>query len=122
MLKFKPENILLDENFNAKVSDFGLSKQIDRYISRVMTGMRGTPGYLAPEWLTSMVIEKVDVYSFGVVVMEILYGRRNIDYSQTEDNHHLIKLLKEISKINELSDLIEKNSVIPNYMKMKLLM
>ncbi|XP_078175161.1 G-type lectin S-receptor-like serine/threonine-protein kinase SD2-5 [Carex rostrata] len=105
----KPENILLDENFDAKVSDFGLSKLIDRDMSRVMTGMRGTPGYLAPEWLTAMVSEKVDVYSFGVVVMEILSGRRNLDYSQTEENCHLIKLLEEKSKSNGLSDLIDKN-------------
>lgn len=98
----KPENILLDEKFSAKVSDFGLSKLIDRDMSRVVTGMRGTPGYLAPEWLTAMVTEKVDVYSFGVVVMEILCGRRNIDYSQTEENHHLIKLLEEKSKSSQL--------------------
>ncbi|XP_078158703.1 G-type lectin S-receptor-like serine/threonine-protein kinase SD2-5 [Carex rostrata] len=105
----KPANILLDEKFNAKVSDFGLSKLIDRDISRVMTKMRGTPGYLAPEWLTAMVTEKVDVYSFGVVVMEILSGRRNIDDSKTEENRHLIKLLEEKSKSNALSDLIDKN-------------
>ena len=105
----KPENILLDENFNAKVSDFGLSKLIDRDISTVMTKMRGTPGYLAPEWLTAMVTEKVDVYSFGVVVMEILCGRRNLDDSQTEENRHLIRLLEEKSKSNDLSDLIDKN-------------
>ncbi|XP_078179248.1 putative receptor-like protein kinase At5g20050 [Carex rostrata] len=106
---FKPENILLDENFNAKVSDFGLSKLIDRDISRVMTKMRGTPGYLAPEWLTAIVTEKVDVYSFGVVVMEILSGRRNLDDSQNEENRHLIKLLEEKFKSNGLSDLIDKN-------------
>ncbi|XP_078174463.1 G-type lectin S-receptor-like serine/threonine-protein kinase SD2-5 [Carex rostrata] len=105
----KPENILLDEKFHAKVSDFGLSKLIDRDISRVMTKMRGTPGYLAPEWLTAMVTEKVDVYSFGVVVMEILSGRRNLDYSQIEGNLHLIKLLEEKSKSNTLLDLIDKN-------------
>ncbi|XP_078159089.1 G-type lectin S-receptor-like serine/threonine-protein kinase SD2-5 isoform X2 [Carex rostrata] len=105
----KPENILLDESFNAKVSDFGLSKLVDRDISRVITKMRGTPGYLAPEWLTAMVTEKVDVYSFGVVVMEILSGRRNLDDSQIEENRHLIKLLEEKSKSNRLLDLIDKN-------------
>ncbi|XP_078158031.1 G-type lectin S-receptor-like serine/threonine-protein kinase SD2-5 [Carex rostrata] len=106
----KPANILLDEKFNAKVSDFGLSKLIDRDISTVMTKkMRGTPGYLAPEWQTSMVTEKVDIYSFGVVVMEILCGRRNVDDSQTEENCHLIKLLEEKSKSNAILDLIDKN-------------
>ena len=52
-LDVKPKNNLLDENFNAKVADFGLSKLIDRDQSQVVTIMRGTPGYLAPEWLSS---------------------------------------------------------------------
>jgi serine/threonine protein kinase len=46
----------------------------------MMTGMRGTPRYPTPEWLTAMITKKVDVYSFGGVVMEILYRRRNLDY------------------------------------------
>ncbi|KAE8688916.1 Signal peptide peptidase isoform 1 [Hibiscus syriacus] len=49
-LDIKPQNILLDENFNAKVSDFGLSKILGKEQSRVITTMRGTPGYMAPEW------------------------------------------------------------------------
>ncbi|KAK3160152.1 hypothetical protein QOZ80_1BG0055910 [Eleusine coracana subsp. coracana] len=61
-LDVKPQNILLDENFNAKLSDFGLCKLIDRDKSQVITRMRGTPGYLAPEWLTSKITEKADVY------------------------------------------------------------
>ncbi|TYJ15631.1 hypothetical protein E1A91_A10G196300v1 [Gossypium mustelinum] len=53
-LDIKPQNILLDENFNAKVSDFGLSKLIEKDQSQVVTSMRGTPGYMAPEWRPSM--------------------------------------------------------------------
>ncbi|KAJ1690056.1 hypothetical protein LUZ63_014211 [Rhynchospora breviuscula] len=105
----KPENILLDEKFTAKISDFGLSKLIDRDISKIVTRLRGTPGYLAPEWITAVVTKKVDVYSFGVVVMEILCGRRNIDNSQIEENRHLITMLENKSKSNELLDLIDKN-------------
>ena len=68
----KPQNILLDENFNAKVSDFGLSKLIGRDESQVITTMRGTPGFMAPEWLSSVNTEKANVYNFGIVVLEIL--------------------------------------------------
>ncbi|KAF8007765.1 LOW QUALITY PROTEIN: hypothetical protein BT93_K1688 [Corymbia citriodora subsp. variegata] len=69
-LDIKPQNILLDKNFNAKVADFGLSKLIDRDQIQVVTSMRGTPGYLDPEWLSVAITEKVYVYSFGVRKVE----------------------------------------------------
>uniref|UniRef100_A0ACD5VN43 Uncharacterized protein n=1 Tax=Avena sativa TaxID=4498 RepID=A0ACD5VN43_AVESA len=109
-LDVKPQNILLDDNFNAKLSDFGLCKLIDRDISHVVTRMRGTPGYLAPEWLTSQITEKADVYSFGVVVMEVISGRKNVDTSRSEESIHLITLLEEKVKYDNLVDLIDKNS------------
>uniref|UniRef100_J3KVU6 non-specific serine/threonine protein kinase n=2 Tax=Oryza brachyantha TaxID=4533 RepID=J3KVU6_ORYBR len=109
-LDVKPQNILLDNNFNAKLSDFGLCKLIDRDKSQVITRMRGTPGYLAPEWLTSHITEKADVYSFGIVVMEIISGRRNVDSSRSEESVHLITLLQEKVKSDQLVDLIDKHS------------
>ncbi|VAH56580.1 unnamed protein product [Triticum turgidum subsp. durum] len=109
-LDVKPHNILLDDNFNAKLSDFGLCKLIDRDMSQVVTRMRGTPGYLAPEWLTSQITEKADVYSFGVVVMEIMSGRKNLDTSRSEESIHLITLLEEKVKSDRLVDLIDNNS------------
>ncbi|KAL5975270.1 hypothetical protein ACLOJK_031949 [Asimina triloba] len=78
-LDVKPENILLDENFRARVSDFGLSKLMGRDESRVFTTVRGTRGYLAPEWLLENGIsEKSDVYSYGMVLLELVGGRRNV--------------------------------------------
>ena len=80
----KPENILLDENYKAKVSDFGLAKLINakdhRY--RTLTSVRGTRGYLAPEWLANLPItSKSDIYSYGMVLLEIVSGRRNFEVS-----------------------------------------
>ncbi|OAY34081.1 G-type lectin S-receptor-like serine/threonine-protein kinase At1g34300 [Manihot esculenta] len=80
----KPENILLDENYTAKVSDFGLAKLISakehRY--RTLTSIRGTRGYLAPEWLANLPItSKSDIYSYGMVLLEIVSGVRNFEMS-----------------------------------------
>ncbi|KAJ7527698.1 hypothetical protein O6H91_16G067100 [Diphasiastrum complanatum] len=80
----KPENILLDANFCPKVSDFGVAKLMGREFSRVITIMRGTRGYLAPEWLSSLPITaKADVYSYGMTLLEIISGRRNLDVSNS---------------------------------------
>lgn len=81
----KPENILLDENYNAKVSDFGLAKLINpkEHRHRTLTSVRGTRGYLAPEWLANLPItSSSDVYSYGMVLLEIVSGRRNFDVSE----------------------------------------
>jgi len=76
----KPENILLDSNFCPKVADFGLAKLLGREFSHALTTMRGTRGYLAPEWLSGLPITtKADVYSFGMTLLEIVSGRRNMD-------------------------------------------
>ncbi|KAK7411219.1 hypothetical protein VNO78_02651 [Psophocarpus tetragonolobus] len=79
-LDVKPENILLDENFRALVSDFGLAKLIGKDESqKVVSAIRGTRGYLAPEWLLEQGIsDKTDIYSYGMVLLEIVGGRKNV--------------------------------------------
>lgn len=80
----KPENILLDENFNAKVSDFGLAKLINvkNHRDRTLSSVRGTRGYLAPEWLANLPItSKSDIFSYGMVLQELVSGKRNFHIS-----------------------------------------
>ncbi|CAN6251235.1 unnamed protein product [Urochloa humidicola] len=76
----KPENILLDGTFSPKIADFGLAKLMGRDFSRVLTTMRGTVGYLAPEWIAGTAITaKADVFSYGMVLFELVSGRRNAE-------------------------------------------
>ncbi|XP_010478863.1 PREDICTED: G-type lectin S-receptor-like serine/threonine-protein kinase At1g34300 [Camelina sativa] len=84
----KPENILVDDNYAAKVSDFGLAKLLNPKDNRYnMSSVRGTRGYLAPEWLANLPItSKSDVYSYGMVLLEIVSGKRNFDVSE-KTNH-----------------------------------
>ncbi|XP_031100282.1 G-type lectin S-receptor-like serine/threonine-protein kinase RLK1 [Ipomoea triloba] len=75
----KPQNILLDEDYNARISDFGLAKLLRVNESRTHTNIRGTKGYVAPEWFrNNKVTVKVDVYSFGILLMEIITGQRSV--------------------------------------------
>ncbi|KAI4322140.1 hypothetical protein L6164_021860 [Bauhinia variegata] len=93
---FKTSNILLDSNYNAKLSDFGLAKDGptgDK--SHVSTRVMGTYGYAAPEYLaTGHLTAKSDVYSFGVVMLEMLSGRRAIDKNQPSGQHNLVEWAK----------------------------
>ncbi|XP_010037786.2 putative receptor protein kinase ZmPK1 [Eucalyptus grandis] len=74
----KPENILLDKTFEPKIGDFGLAKLLRRdSMNSQFSRMRGTKGYMAPEWALNLPITaKVDVYSYGVMVLEIVRGVR----------------------------------------------
>jgi len=79
----KPHNILLDHNFNPKVSDFGLAKLYPKDYSLVsISAARGTIGYIAPELVSrsfGVISHKSDVYSFGMLLLEMAGGRRNVD-------------------------------------------
>ncbi|XP_004296355.1 PREDICTED: G-type lectin S-receptor-like serine/threonine-protein kinase RLK1 [Fragaria vesca subsp. vesca] len=76
----KPQNILLDDFFTARIADFGVAKLLKCEQSRTTTRIRGTKGYVAPEWFKSLpVTVKVDVYSYGIVLLEIVCCRRNYE-------------------------------------------
>ncbi|KAL4560971.1 hypothetical protein LXL04_033129 [Taraxacum kok-saghyz] len=82
----KPQNILLDDHYNAKISDFGLAKLLMTNQSRTNTGIRGTKGYVAPEWFRNTpVTVKVDVYSFGVLLLEIISCRKSLVFKNEND-------------------------------------
>ncbi|KAF6164554.1 hypothetical protein GIB67_025380, partial [Kingdonia uniflora] len=78
-LDIKPENILLDEKFRAVISDFGLSRLMKEDESRVLTAIRGTHGYTAPEWFLGQGISnKSDIFSFGKVLLDLFFGQRYV--------------------------------------------
>uniref|UniRef100_A0A0D6QZ10 non-specific serine/threonine protein kinase n=1 Tax=Araucaria cunninghamii TaxID=56994 RepID=A0A0D6QZ10_ARACU len=90
---FKTSNILLDSEYNAKLSDFGLAKdgpEGDK--THVSTRVMGTYGYAAPEYvMTGHLTSRSDVYSFGVVLLEMLTGRRSMDKNRPSGEHNLVE-------------------------------
>ncbi|KAM7523572.1 hypothetical protein LguiA_013474 [Lonicera macranthoides] len=103
----KPQNILMDEYKRAKVSDFGPAKLIKPDQSKTSTSIRGTRGYVAPEWHCNLpVTVKVDVYSFGVVLLEILCRRRCVDTSLTEEEVILEHWVYQCFEDGELGKLV----------------
>eukprot|EP00268_Persea_americana_P066113 TRINITY_DN8935_c1_g1_i2.p1 TRINITY_DN8935_c1_g1~~TRINITY_DN8935_c1_g1_i2.p1 ORF type:complete len:1141 (+),score=211.16 TRINITY_DN8935_c1_g1_i2:187-3609(+) len=78
----KPSNILLDNDFNAYLSDFGLARLLGTSETHATTGVAGTFGYVAPEYaLTCRVSDKADVYSYGVVLLELISDKKALDPS-----------------------------------------
>lgn len=107
---FKASNILLENNFNAKVADFGLAKQApEGRATYLSTRVMGTFGYVAPEYaMTGHLLVKSDVYSYGVVLLELLTGRRPVDMSQPSGQENLVTwsrpILRDKDRLEELAD------------------
>lgn len=109
----KPENVLLDDKFLAKVSDFGLAKLMTREQSHVFTTLRGTRGYLAPEWITNYAIsEKSDVYSYGMVLLEIIGGRKSFDSTETSEKSHFPAYAFKMLEEGRLENILDSNLII----------
>lgn len=88
----KTSNILLDADFNPKLSDFGLAKVgSTEGKDNVSTRVMGTYGYCAPEYaITGQLTSRSDVYSFGVVFLEIISGRRAVDNTRSTEEQNLV--------------------------------
>lgn len=104
----KPQNILLDENYNSKIADFGMAKLMRAEQTRTVTEPRGTRGYIAPEWIKNQPItERVDVYSFGVMLLEIICCRKNLDTSVPEEEVILSEWVYDCLKNSRIESLVE---------------
>lgn len=105
----KSSNILLDENLEPHVSDFGLAKLLVDEDGHVTTVVAGTFGYLAPEYLQSgRATEKSDVYSFGVLLLELVTGKRPTDPSFVRRGLNVVGWMNTLLKENRLEDVLDR--------------
>ncbi|XVF65400.1 hypothetical protein PTKIN_Ptkin09bG0245700 [Pterospermum kingtungense] len=104
----KSSNILLDDKYRTKVSDFGTSISVALEQTHVTTRVQGTFGYLDPEYFrSSQFTEKSDVYSFGVVLVELLTGQKPISSTQSEEARSLASYFLHSMKKNSLFDILD---------------
>ncbi|XP_002518809.2 phytosulfokine receptor 1 [Ricinus communis] len=104
----KSSNILLNENFEAHLADFGLARLILPYDTHVTTDLVGTLGYIPPEYgQASVATYKGDVYSFGVVLLELLTGKRPMDMCKPKGSRDLISWVIQMKKENRESEVFD---------------
>ncbi|KAH7865333.1 hypothetical protein Vadar_005302 [Vaccinium darrowii] len=113
---FKSSNILLEQDFTPKVSDFGLARTaLDEENKHISTHVMGTFGYLAPEYaMTGHLLVKSDVYSYGVVLLELLSGRKPVDLSQPSGQENLVTWARPLLSSKEGLEKIIDPSLKPN--------
>ncbi|TYG36440.1 hypothetical protein ES288_D13G066000v1 [Gossypium darwinii] len=108
----KAANILLDEEFEAVVGDFGLAKLMDCKDTHVTTAVRGTIGHIAPEYLsTGKSSEKTDVFGYGVMLLELITGQRAFDLARlaNDDDVMLLDWVKGLLKDRKLETLVDSD-------------
>ncbi|KAK9678075.1 hypothetical protein RND81_11G186500 [Saponaria officinalis] len=103
----KPSNILLDEEHNAYLSDFGLARLLEVSQTHATTDVAGTFGYVAPEYATTCrVSDKADVYSFGVVLLELMSGKKSFDpsFSEYGNGFNIVRWAKMLMEEDRCSE------------------
>ncbi|KAL1163038.1 hypothetical protein V6Z11_A07G242100 [Gossypium hirsutum] len=108
----KAANILLDDNFEAVLGDFGLAKLVDTKLTHVTTQVRGTMGHIAPEYLsTGKSSEKTDVFGYGIMLLELVTGQRAIDFARLEEEEDVLLLdhIKKLLRENRVDDIVDEN-------------
>ncbi|CAL9148104.1 unnamed protein product [Musa hybrid cultivar] len=104
----KSSNILLDENYTAKVSDFGASKLVPKDEDQFATLVQGTCGYLDPEYLqTCQLTDKSDVYSFGVVLLELMTCKKPIYFEASKEERSLVSSFILAMKENQYLEILD---------------
>nr|XP_023898622.1 cysteine-rich receptor-like protein kinase 3 [Quercus suber] len=102
----KLSNILLEEDFTAKIADFGLARLFPENKTHISTGIAGTLGYIAPEYvIRGILTEKADVYSFGAVVIEVVSGKRNNTFFQY--SHSIIQMVWNLYGIGRVCEAVD---------------
>ncbi|TXG56256.1 hypothetical protein EZV62_017569 [Acer yangbiense] len=107
----KAANILLDEDFEAVVGDFGLAKLLDHRDSHVTTAVRGTVGHIAPEYLsTGQSSEKTDVFGFGILLLELITGQKALDFGRSANQKGvMLDCVKKLHLDGKLNQLVDKD-------------
>ncbi|KAM0005661.1 putative transferase, protein kinase RLK-Pelle-LRR-II family [Helianthus debilis subsp. tardiflorus] len=108
----KAANVLLDEDFEAVVGDFGLAKLVDIRKTNVTTQVRGTMGHIAPEYLsTGKSSERTDIFGYGIMLLEIVTGQRAIDFSRLEEEDDVLLLdhVKKLEREKRLDAIVDRN-------------
>ncbi|KAL3526401.1 hypothetical protein ACH5RR_011057 [Cinchona calisaya] len=102
----KSSNVLLDDNLSPKIADFGLARHFAEDKTHLSTGIAGTLGYMAPEYLVKgQLTEKADVYSFGVLVLEMVSGRKNNAF--VEDSGSLLQTVWKFYKMDNITESVD---------------
>ncbi|XP_037487921.1 phytosulfokine receptor 1-like [Triticum dicoccoides] len=106
----KSSNILLDENFEAHLADFGLARLVCAYDTHVTTDVVGTLGYIPPEYAQSPIATyKGDIYSFGIVLLELLTGRRPVDMCRPKGSRDVVSWVLQMRKEDRETEVFHPN-------------